>query len=147
MNMTHRQTWQSHLIFCAAQLAFAYPFALVFLYIFSWELLPLVVISLILLGGTVLCGSEIYDAITKRRDFLCAIDRGRIRCECPSESTGSSFDLAIAELACIEINDDRVTLLTKTGEKYWLTSNYGNPAGRFVRALVKVNPDVEVNRL
>lgn len=145
MSLTHKQSWQSHLAFCVAHLVFGYPFILVFLYLFSWETFAVAISAILLVGMTALLGHQIYVTATQRQDFFCAINADRIYCECPSQTLGSSFDLLISDIARIKIDDGRVRLYSTSGEDYWLTSNYGNPAHRFVQLLVEANPAIQVD--
>ncbi len=147
MSLAHTRSWKTHLAFCVVQLALAYPFIFFLVAMFSPSAIVYAISGFLLVGFTALFGWEIYFAMTRRHDFHCVLEDGRIRCECPSSSTGSSFDLLIADLVRITEDDGRLTLISANDEQYWLTSNYGNPAGRFVELLTQCNPSIVIERL
>ncbi len=89
---------------------------------------------------------ELWAVIRQPQDFECELTDSTIRCVCPVPRMGSTFDIPLDELVAIEVTSDdspRIHLLTRNGSRYWLTSNFGNPARRFVTHLRSLRPQVE----
>ena len=146
MNCTHTRSWQSRVAYSVATLLFAYPFVAMIMHVFEWKTDVVVFGLLLLAGNSVLFGREIYDAIARRRNFVCAITDQRLRCECPDEPAEYSFDIAIAEIREVVVDDDDVTLKLQDGREYQLTSNYGNPRGYFITLMMQANPAIRLER-
>ena len=103
--------------------------------------------AFLLVGLTALFGWEIYFSLAHRKNFECTLDGDRIWCISPSPTTGHSFDLLLTEITKITIDDGKVTLIAESGEEFWLTSNYGNPAGQFVQLIEQSAPSVAIERI
>ncbi len=146
MNYTHTRSWQWRVAYSVATLLFAYPFVAMIMHVFQWKT-DIVVFGLLLLAGnSILFGREIYDAIARRRNFVCAINDQRLRCECPDEPAEYSFDIDIAEIIEVVVDSDDVTLKLQDGREYRLTSNYGNPRGCFITLVMQANPAIRLER-
>lgn len=78
--------------------------------------------------------------------FVCRLDGEYIECVCPVKACGDTFRLAVAEIAKIEHahwgETHRWYLWDRGGGCYWLTANYGNPAGKFIEALLRLRSDI-----
>ena len=146
MSYTHTRSWQSRVVCSAATLLFAYPFVAVLMHIFQWRTDVVLFGLLILAGNSILFGHEIYDSVARRRNFLCTITEQRLICECPCEPAGYSFDINIAEILEVVVDDDDVVLKLQDGREYWLTSNYGNPRGYFITLIMQANPAIRLER-
>jgi hypothetical protein len=116
------------------------------MHVFQWKTDGVVFGLLLLAGNSILFGREIYDAIARRRNFVCAITDQRLRCECPDEPAEYSFDIDIAEIIEVVVDSDDVTLKLHDGREYQLTSNYGNPRGHFITLITQANPAIRFER-
>ena len=146
MSYTHTRSWQSRVAYSVATLLFAYPFVAMIMHVFQWKTDVVVFGLLLLAGNSVLFGREIYDAIARRRNFVCTLTEQRLRCECPNKPAGDSFDIAIAEILEVVVDSDDVTLKLQDGREYQLTSNYGNPRGYFITLMMQANPAIRLER-
>lgn len=146
MNYTHTRSWQSRVAYSVATLMFAYPFVAMIMHVFEWKTDVVVFGMLLLAGNSILFGREIYDAIARRRNFVCAITDQRLRCECPDEPAEYSFDIDIAEIIEVVVDSDDVTLKLQDGREHQLTSNYGNPRGYFITLMIQANPAIRLER-
>ena len=144
MRHTHLRTWRVHALYSGAILFAIYPFTFILLHLFSYETAPVVICAFILLGNTAIFGHQLYTAVARRRDFVCRIDDSRLLCICPEPSGGDSFDIAIADIDVIEVDDGVVTIRLQDGSKHWLTSNYGNPANEFITSILDSNPTTKL---
>lgn len=146
MIYTHTRSWKSRVVYSAATLLFAYPLVAIIMHVLQWRTGAVLIGLLILVGNSILFGHEIYDAMARRRNFVCTITERRLICECPSAPTGYSFDIAIAEILEVVVDDDDVILKLQDGLEYRLTSNYGNPRGYFIKLILQANPAVRLER-
>ena len=142
--LSHTRSWKIHAAVLVAQLAFVYPFIAGLLYVFSKNVFGYAVLGILAAILTALFGWEIYSTISRRRDFHCVLEDGRIRCSSPSSSTGNSFDLPTTDVTKIVHDDGKITLISVDGMEYWLTANFGNPAGRFAQLIAEHNHSVVV---
>lgn len=88
---------------------------------------------------------ELWFTVRQPQDFECELTDSEIRCICPVTRMGSTFHISLDELVAIEVSSDdspRTELLTRSGNRYWLTSNFGNPVGRFVTQLRTLRPQL-----
>lgn len=103
-------------------------------------------VSIVLFVGNFSLGSyELWTTVRQPRDFECELTDSAIRCVCPAAHLGSTFDIPLDDLVAIEVSSDdspRTELLTRSGNRYWLTSNFGNPVGRFVTQLRTLQPQL-----
>jgi hypothetical protein len=146
MNYTHTRNWQSRVAYSVATLLFAYPFVAMIMHVFQWETDVVVFGLLLLAANSILFGREIYDAIARRGNFVCAITDQRLRCECPDEPAEYSFDIDLAEILDVVVDGGDVTLKLQDGREYHLTSNYGNPRGYFITLMMQANPAIKLER-
>lgn len=84
--------------------------------------------------------------IVRNGEFTCRIDDEIIECVSPNQASGNSFRLQIADIAKIEKTTQCDSawwyLWDKDGNRYWLTSNFGNPVHKFLNAIEEINPAV-----
>ena len=84
--------------------------------------------------------------IVKAGEFVCEMDDDIIECISPLEGCGDSFRIPIADIAKVEKvtgqDSHRWYIWDNAGRRYWLTSNYGNPADKFIRAIQELNEGV-----
>lgn len=103
-------------------------------------------VSIALFVGNFSLGSyELWTMVRQPRDFECELTDSAIRCVCPVAHLGSTFDIPLDDLVAIEVSSDdspRTELLTRNGNRYWLTSNFGNPVRRFVTQLRTLRPQL-----
>lgn len=114
--------------------------------IFQFHGEPLWICIAVFSGNFALGSYTLWAAAKQPNDFECELTETAIRCVCPVNGMGSTFDIAIDELKGIEaIGDDppRIELLNCNGTRVWLTSNFGNPARQFVSQLRTLCPDLE----
>lgn len=80
-------------------------------------------------------------------EFHCRLDEQRFHCFSPVEASGDSFDLAIDEIAKIEredwADDCRWYVWDSNGNRHWVSSNYDNPAQKFIEMLERLRPRIE----
>jgi len=78
--------------------------------------------------------------------FVCRLSRDILECDCPVSGCGETFAVPISEIETIEketwSESHRWYIHDKSGHRYWLTSNYDNPADRFVEGVKELNPSV-----
>ena len=83
--------------------------------------------------GLVFC----YAFVNIRSDtvFRCVLTTTKIACTGAASGSGDNFVVNICNIDRVEIEDQhdspRYYLWDNTGRKYWLTTNYGNPANKF----------------
>ena len=84
--------------------------------------------------------------IVKAEEFVCEMDDDIIECISPLDWCGESFRIPIADIAkVVKVTGEdsyRWFIWDKAGCRYWLTSNYGNPADKFIRAIQELNEGV-----
>lgn len=142
--LSHHRRWKSHLVVSIVQLLLAFPFVAGLWYLLPATPIVSVLAVSLLLFNTALFGRQIWFTVSNRTDFHCEMDSEQIRCECPDSAMGSAFVLNLSDITEIVYNDGRISLRTGAEDEVWLTSNYGNPAGRFAQLIVDVNPAVAV---
>ena len=81
-------------------------------------------------------------------DFSCTLFPDRIRCCCPDDSMGATFDIPLTELRAIRKDTmgegaSRFYLVTSDGGEHWLTGNFGNPAAAFAAELKSRCPRIQ----
>ena len=77
----------------------------------------------------------VYVAIAKIRrneTFVCLMDDELIECVCPMQERGDSFRLKLDDVVRIDLE----------GNRHWLTDAYRNPAGKFVRRIRQLKPNL-----
>ncbi len=91
----------------------------------------------------------VYVAVAKIRrneTFVCLMDDELIECVCPIKERGHSFRLNLDDLVRIERERDgeseRWYLHDLEGNRHWLTNAYRNPAGKFVRRIRQLKPNL-----
>ena len=141
MRYLYRRTWRSEVGNTIAVFCFIYPFAIFWVYLFSYAIVPTIFASVLVAILTAIGCFHVRSAVKSKTDFVCAIEDDYLRCVCPDRTSGESFKIAIADLSIIEVNDGWVTLKMDDGCEYWLTSNYGNPSGYFINLLLEANPN------
>jgi hypothetical protein len=92
--------------------------------------------------------------------FVCRLDEKEFVCTVPpvnvlgSLSSGESFSIRLADITKLEesrdgdaINHTTWIIHTKSGQRFWLTSNYENPVEQFVEAIEERFHDLVVIRV
>ena len=79
--------------------------------------------------------------------FFGRLDNHAIGCNCPVPACGESFRLPIKDITILEKEDwgdgsYRWYIYDRTGRRFWLTSNYDNPADVFIAEIRKRIPEV-----
>lgn len=122
-------------------------FQIFFFHTVSWKNLPF---ALGFLAAETAIGLLVlYVAIAKIRrneTFICLLDDELLECVCPLKERGDSFKLKLDDVVRIEQQKDgdssRWYLHDRQGNRLWLTHAYRNPADRFVRQILKLNPGI-----
>lgn len=86
--------------------------------------------------------------IWARREFVCELTELEIRCAGATWGSGTNFRLSLDDIARIERSPhdsdvEHYTLRDRAGRGYWLTTNYENPAWRFVAEIRSLRPEIE----
>lgn len=81
------------------------------------------------------------------REFVCELTRQELRCICPLEGISESFEVKINQIDKIELRSlgegHSWYIWDTAGNSYSLIENYGNPATRFVKLILEMNPNIE----
>jgi hypothetical protein len=87
-----------------------------------------------------------FSNIIQCRDFVCRIDDQSIECQVPFSGAGDSFRLPLNEIVKVEKRSSGESynwyIWDAAGKQYQLTTNYGNPAKRFIQAILERNSAV-----
>jgi len=78
-------------------------------------------------------------------EFVCRLSAQWLECQCPVKGLGESFRVAVSEIEGLEESSGDSPswyVWAKDGRRYWLTSNYGNPAFRIVQKLRDLRPEL-----
>ncbi len=121
-------------------------------YFFSWLWTadPWIVIAAFAILAAVAVGVATYGIINIRAGdvFRCRLDEHTLTCSCPVRGCGESFSVSLDDISEIEKDDRSDTtawyIRNRSGQRYPLTTNYGNPAARFVEELRKLRPEIEI---
>lgn len=120
-------------------------------YFFEFSGLPATICLVLFIVNLIGFGYVTWATGRNRADFVCELTETGISCTNPVRFMGDSFSIRICEID--EIQEDSgaegsltYRLKTKDGNSYWLTSNFGNPAGRIVDELRKLRPDARYVR-
>jgi len=85
--------------------------------------------------------------ILANREFICRLNDKTLECISPVWGCGETFKLSLTEIIKIEkecwSDSHRWYLVDKAGERYWLTTNYDNPADEFLARIRELCPSVE----
>jgi hypothetical protein len=82
--------------------------------------------------------------------FVCRLDETSLHCVSPMRHFGQTFDIAIADIARVEVSsmDDSALwyVVHRDGRRFWLSGNFGNPAHEFAAKVCELTgvPRVEV---
>jgi hypothetical protein len=138
--LTHYRSRRRILITNAVIVAFMFPFLYLMAYLSDFRGMPLWICVALLIFNLAMFGHSSWKVYSQSKDFSCALYRNRICCECPDDTAGNTFDIPLAHIREIRRKSggegaDKYTLVTADGHEYWLTSNFGNPAGAFAREL------------
>ena len=138
--LTHHRSRRRILITNAAIVVLMFPFLYLMAYAFDFRGMPLWICIALLVFNLVMFGHSSWNVYTQTKDFSCTLYRDRICCECPDDTAGRTFEIPLAEVREIRRKSesdfaDKYTLVTADGHEYWLTSNFGNPAGAFAREI------------
>jgi hypothetical protein len=83
-----------------------------------------------------------------RGEFVCRISKEILECFGGAPGSGKTFSLAVSDIEALEnkSGENRTDwyIFDKSGSKYWLTTNYNNPAKRFIEVLMELNPNIKV---
>lgn len=128
---------------------FMFPFLYFIAWMFSFRGMPLWGCIGLLIFNLIFFGHTTYVVWSQPGDFRCTLFSDRINCECPDATMGSTFDLALSDLKEIRQrpgmeSSNEFLLIDNNGGEHWLTSNFGNPAWRFVEAIKTQRPEVVV---
>lgn len=121
-------------------------------YFFSWlwAIDPWFVIAAFGILSAVTVGIAAYGIVNIRAAdvFRCRLDEHTLTCSCPVRGCGESFSISLDDISEIEKDDRSDTtawyICDRSGQRYQLTTNYGNPAARFVEELRKLRPEIEI---
>ena len=125
-------------------------FLLVGTLVFDMGTLWRLIWSLLVIGLSVV--GLIYAAVNIRSEktFICQLTEREFIQDIPVASCGESFRVSLDTITKIECHDgggevpsDEWYIHTNSG-RYRITSNYGNPASKFVEALQHRNPALEI---
>jgi hypothetical protein len=104
-------------------------------------------IGVMALLGAVLGVHAVWE-ILQNGEFVCRLDSETFECSVPSRFSGETFRIRVGDIARIEKKTGGEMaawyLWDKEGRRYWLTGNYGNPIAKFVAAIRKLNPGVNM---
>lgn len=103
---------------------------------------------LILAIVSAVAGFYVFINFRVRGEFVCTLDDEHLECISPVPLCGQSFRVAICDIVKVEkkpSGDSSHTwyLYNREGRRFWLTENYGNPAGAFVALIKERNPAIE----
>ena len=126
----------------------------------SWTSADRMFIILFVFIGVVIFGTLCWSAalhLKSEEDFVCRIDDDEVVCISPSLNGPEflkkveSFSIRLKDIARLEDEHDtecsgrsRWYIWTTSGQRFLLTSNYDNPVKKFVEAIRKRIPDIEV---
>jgi len=86
--------------------------------------------------------------IMQNGEFVCRLDSETFECSVPSKYSGETFRIRVGDITKIEkVKGEEMTtcyLWDKDGRRYWLTNHYRNPVAKFVAAIQKLNPAVNL---
>ncbi len=120
----------------------------VFLFPSIWEESPRFVVAFFAIEAlvTVVVLTFALLNVMQGEEFVCRIDESCIQCFCPVSVCGQTFKIHIADVVKVEREEwsdsHRWYLWDKAGRKYWLTSNYGNPADQIIELVREANAAV-----
>jgi len=150
VNFEHRRTTRRQGIYERLSLAaFFVVVVLVYRLFFNnpwaWERGFQQFIIVVGLLGVAIAGHAVWQ-IASNREFVCRIDGEIIECIAPDRFSGNNFRLRIADIVKIEKSTRLESywwyLRDKDGNRYWLTSNFGNPIHKFLNAIEEINPAI-----
>jgi hypothetical protein len=79
-------------------------------------------------------------------DFVCRLDHDQLTCSCPIGGAAVNFTVAVQEIVRVERQEweggHDWYLIDRAGQRVCLTSDYVNPADRFVALIRELNPDI-----
>ena len=121
----------------------------VFFFPIVWPKDPWFVILFGIIEALVALAVVLYATINIRKNqtFVCLIDEEQIECVSPIDDGGHSFRLPLAQIQRLEPSGEESPnswcLYDHDGNRYWLTSDYNNPAEKFVREIRRIRPDLQ----
>jgi hypothetical protein len=127
--------------------AFVITFGIVYRWFFAgwlgnWP--PTALLNVFGVLTLLLAANSVWEII-RNQEFSCRIDEEYLECNSPKYS-GDSFKLKISDIAkiCKETGSESPSwyIYNTAGHRYWLTSNYGNPVRRFVKAIHEADKSV-----
>ncbi len=88
--------------------------------------------------------------LTASGTFSCRIDEERLTCTCPVPGTGDTFSVLLKDITTIELAEESIGdhrhrywyVWDRSGRRYWLTTNYGNPVDLFIDVVRDIVPNV-----
>lgn len=135
--LTHRRSRKRILTTNAISVVVMLPFLYWLASAFEFRGEPLWICIGLLVLNLAMSGYSSWKVWNQPHDFWCTLSADRISCHCPVKIMGATFDLSLEQIR--EIREESTTgggpkyvLVSVDGAEYWLTTNFGNPAWRFV---------------
>ena len=146
--LTHHRSRKRILATNLATVVLMIPFLCLLAAVFQFRGPPLWICVGLLVFNLAMFGHSIWKVYNQPGDFACILDHRRIRCECPDDTMGATFDVPLSNVREIRRESgfegaSKYVLVTIDSKEYWLTGNFGNPAGRFIRELRSLCPDAK----
>ncbi len=143
--LTHHRSRKRILATNVATVVLIIPFLCLVAAMFQFRGPPLWICLGLLALNLAMFGHSTWKVYKQPGDFRCVLDYQGIRCDCPDDTMGATFDVPLSTVREIRQESgmeggSEYVLVTTDGKEHWLTGNFGNPVSRFVRELRRLCP-------
>lgn len=144
--ISHRKSSRRTLVGSVVSIVAMGPFLATVAYFFEFSGIPAAICVALFIFNLIGFGYVIWATARNPAGFVCELTETDISCKNPVRFMGDSFSIPISEIDEIHVDSageghPKYRLTTKDGKNYWLTCNFGNPAGRILDELRKLRPD------